>query len=104
VFLRSVAVATIFLSPMCATAGETESTTNDPFVANVLRTLPEGTEAVSINTFPDDLPCSSLKHNADGSWILKDVVILPGKRVFGPTKFGPGTKEAKSIDIKCDPK
>ena len=57
-------------------------------------------ELIHINKFPDDVPCTAVKKNADGSWTQTKDVALGGVKM-GSNTFQPQTNIAQYWDKKC---
>jgi hypothetical protein len=64
-----------------------------PFVATAKA------EPVQVATWPEGVPCSSLKHNSDGSWTVIDIIIGNGMRLEDVTLAH--SREAQIWDQKC---
>ena len=73
-----------------------------PMERQVLGMLPPGTHAVRIEHWPTDVPCSSLRHEPDGFWDLKDAIFV-GTAVFGQQRMR-NTAETKVFERKCGDK
>jgi hypothetical protein len=96
----TVALIAVVVCPANAQVVPDEQLT--PMERQVLGMLPPGAHAVRIEHWPGDVPCSSLQHDPDGSWDLKDAVFV-GTVVFGQQRMR-NTADTKAFEQKCDGK
>lgn len=57
-------------------------------------------DAVVVSHWPNDVPCSALVKNADGSWTVGKVILLPRNTSVGNNTFK-NTPETSIFERKC---
>jgi hypothetical protein len=99
---RCLTLMTVALIGTLADAANAQVVQQDqltPREVEALKIFPAGSRAVRIGHWPDDVPCSSLRHDPDGFWDLKDVLFI-GSVIVGQERLR-NTAETKLFERKC---
>ena len=99
-FQATLALVAVLGSPASAQVVPEDQLT--PAERQVLGMLPPGTHAVRIDHWPNDVPCSSLQHDPDGFWDVKDAIFV-GSVVIAQQKLR-NTPETKAFEQRCNDK